>query len=237
MSDEQIKDKKEKRHEEVILSYGRFCKSMDSLRHYDALQSENEGKISNANWYAVAAAGFLFSITKDPLLTSIVCIAIGLADIMYIIACYMTSLVNVERFYISFFYELLKTEEKEKWLPPVYHYMFIKEEKNSGSKQKFSHHGTSYLKAIYYLIHLSIPFIVLIFTPSYVLLKKTRFYDYSSLWFGKGIVSAFPFQLIIYIFICAGIFIGFAYLLFKIIGPMKLWLEKINKMNRKEKHG
>lgn len=246
MSDDKEKSirmsSEEKRKEKILLSYGRFCKSMDSLRHYDSLQSVNEGKVSNANWYAVAAAGFLFSITKNPTLTLVVCMAVGLADIMYISACYVTSLINVERFYISFFYELLKTEEEEKWLPSVYHYMFLKEEATDGtSEQKFSHHGTSYLKATYYMIHLSIPFIVLIFTPAYVLLKQTAFYNYSShlipIWLGKSKITELPYQLPVYILICAGIFIGFAFLLFKVIGPMKTWLEKIYKMDKKKKNG
>lgn len=236
---------KEKKEEEILLSYGRFCRSMDSLRHYDSLQSVNEGKVSTANWYAVAAAGFLFSITTNPVLPLVVCMAIGLADIMYISACYITSLVNIERFYISFFYELLKTEEKEKWLPPVYHYMFIKEKgkekKDDESKQKFTHHGTSYLKAIYYIIHLSIPFTLLIFTPAYVLLQMTDFYDYIShlipTWFGKSKITDFPYELIVYILICTSIFIGFSFFLFRVAGPMKTWLEKIYKMDKKKKYG
>jgi hypothetical protein len=239
------KHSSEKKEEKILLSYGRFCKSMDSLRHYDSLQSVNEGKVSNANWYAVAAAGFLFSITKNPTLTLVVCMAVGLADIIYIFACYVTSLVNIERFYISFFYELLKTEEKEKWLPPVYHYMFIKEEDEEKSdvqkERRFTHHGTSYLKAIYYMIHLSIPFVVLIFTPAYVLFKRTNFYNYVSNlvpnWFGENKITSFPYHLILYIAICAGIFLGFAFFLFKAIGPMKTWLEKIYKMDKKKKHG
>lgn len=190
---------KVKREEEVLLSYGRFCRSIDSLRHYDSLQSENEEKVSNANLYAVAAAAFLFFMTTNPILALVVCMTIGLADIMYISACYITSLINAERFDISLAYELLKNEKKEK--------------KDEGSEQKFIHHETSYLKAIYYIMHLSIPFTLLIFTPAYVLLKMTAFYDYIN-----QLIPIFPYQLIVYILICAGIFIGFSFLLFKVIG-------------------
>ena len=242
MSNNQKKKKRKLLEEEkIILSYGRYGKSMDSLCHYDSIQSANEGKVSNANWYAVAAAGFLFSITKNITSTLFVCMAVGLADVMYISVCYLTSLVNIERFYISFFYDLLKNEEKEKWIPPVYHYMFTKEEKDVKSEKKFYYHGKSYLKSVYYMIHLSIPFVVLIFTPVYILFKKTEFYNYISslipMLFGKSKITEFPYCLIAYILICFSIFFGFALSLFKIVGPMKTWLGKIYKMNRKKKHG
>lgn len=232
------KPPREKEIEKILLTYGRYSKSMDSLRHYDSLQSLSEEKVSNANWYAVAAAGFLFSITKDSFLTSVICMAIGLTDILYLSACYVTSLVTIEKFYISFFYELIKSEEDEKWIPPIYHYMFIKEEtkqKGRKAKQEIFHHGSSYLKSIYYIINLSVPFVVLIFTPAYIILRKAeldiQFNKILQSWLGKNLGMEFP--LLLYIAICLLIFVAYAFFLFKLAGPMQNLLKTLYKMSKK----
>lgn len=243
MSNDKNKKKRtsfrEKEKEKILLTYGHYSKSMDSLRHYDSLQSLSEGKVSNANWYAVIAAGFLFSVTKDSLLTSIICMAIGLTDILYISACYVTSLVTIEKFYISFFYDLLKIEEKEKWLPPIYHYMFIKAEpkgKFSGTKQEIFHHGSSYLKSVYYMINLSVPFVILIFSPIYIFLRKTELYLQFNKILPSWIVenSKMEFPLFSYISICIIFFIFYALFLFKAAGSMKKTLRKLYKMDKKD---
>lgn len=228
--------------ESDLVTYGCYTKSIEALKHYDSLQLISEAKASSANWYAVAAAGFIFSLPIDHVLVLWMCIALGFVTLCYLISQYVYALVNIERFYISYFYNLLKEEEKRDWLPPVFHYMLEVIEDESVKKKgvlpkrlrRFKHHGSPYRKAFFYICNIAVPFFLLICIPLFFIISiklLTSANEVSRL--NLAILSSFRLEVLDYCLICLAVFTVIVSILLLIIGPFRKLLERIHDKGEK----
>jgi hypothetical protein len=216
-----------------LITYGCYTKCIESLQHFDTLSCISEDAVSNSNWYAVSAAFFLFSLPIHSKYVLLFCILIGIFDVIYITSRYFSSLVKIERFTISIFYNLINEEKKHDWLPGIFHFMLKKEEnasvKTKKNKKNFNHHGSPYRKAIFYISNLSVPFLLLIYTPLYVYINDAISSEILHL-FGTTSVLL---KVTLYVVFCFILFIIYIALLLRIIGPFTKWMSKIeNKGSR-----
>jgi hypothetical protein len=117
------KEKKDSDPAGTLIIFGIYCNFIESIKHFDHLQTNFRIMASTALLATFAAIGFIFSaqnkiLPTDVLFSAILICLIGLSAI---ITLWHLDLVFYERLYISSFSELFDLECKHHWLPQVHH--------------------------------------------------------------------------------------------------------------------